>query len=130
MLQEFHRVCQCPIFMSVIEDVNCVGHCVLCSVYVPYTVVVGCYWFVQCMRVYKYCTFMFSSVLAWVVFNIYWMVFVVLNVFCKFVCLNKLVIVHMVGLKHVNVVLSFVGCDVVGQWVVMLLLLLLSLLLC
>ena len=31
-----------------------VGHCVLCSVYVPCTVV-GCNWFVQCMRVCKYC---------------------------------------------------------------------------
>ena len=38
--------------------------------------------------------------------------FVVLYVTCKFVCLNRLVIVHMSGLKYVKV-LIFVGCDVV-----------------
>jgi hypothetical protein len=35
------------------------------------------------------------------------MVFVVLTVICKFVCLKRLVIVCMVGLKYVKVVLAF-----------------------
>ena len=41
------------------------------------------------------------------------MVFVVLYVICKFVCLNRLFIVRMIGLKYVKVVLIFVCCDVV-----------------
>ena len=41
------------------------------------------------------------------------MVFVVLYVICKFVCLNRLVIVRMVGLKYVKVVLIFMEIDVV-----------------
>ena len=49
------------------------------------------------------------------------MVFVVLYVICKFVCLNRLVIVRMSGLKYVKVVLIFVGCDVVVVWFVLLL---------
>ena len=119
-------VCQCPIFMSVITDVKCVGRLwaivfyVVCTPsYVPCTVV-GCDWFVQCMRVCKYCILVFMyhcscSVLCWhgVCCSICWMVFVVLYVICKFVCLNKLVVVRMVGLKYVKV-LSFVGCDMVG----------------
>ena len=41
------------------------------------------------------------------------MVFVVLYVICRFVRLNRLVIVRMVGLKYVKVVLIFLECDVV-----------------
>ena len=41
------------------------------------------------------------------------MVFVVLYIMCRFVRLNRLVIVRMVGLKYVKVVLIFLGCDVV-----------------
>jgi hypothetical protein len=36
------------------------------------------------------------------------MVFLVLYVICKSVCLNRLVIVRMIGLKYVKVVLVFV----------------------
>ena len=41
------------------------------------------------------------------------MVFVVLYVICRFVHLNRLVIVRMVGLKYVKVVLILQECDVV-----------------
>ena len=41
------------------------------------------------------------------------MVFVVLYVICKFVRLNMLVIVRIVGLKYVKVVLIFMEIDVV-----------------
>ena len=41
----------------------------------------------------------------------------VLYVICSFVCLNRLVIVWMVGLKYVKVVLIFLKCDVVVLWV-------------
>ena len=50
------------------------------------------------------------------------MVFVVFYFICKFVCLNRLFIVRMSGLKYVKVVLIFVGCDVVVVWFVLLLL--------
>ena len=47
------------------------------------------------------------------------MVFVVLYVICRFVRLNRLVIVRMVGLKYVKVVLIFMECDVVVLWVIL-----------
>ena len=41
------------------------------------------------------------------------MVFVVLYVICRFVHLNRLAIVRIVGLKYVKGVLIFLECDVV-----------------
>jgi hypothetical protein len=41
------------------------------------------------------------------------MAFVVLYFICKFVFLNRLVIVRINGLKYVKAVLTFVGCVVV-----------------
>ena len=72
-----------------------------------------------------YIPFFSCSVLCWcgVCWNSCCMVFVVLYVICKFVCLNRLFIVRMSGLKYAKVVLIFVCCDVVVVvWFVLLLL--------
>ena len=69
----------------------------------------------QVLQVSLYMLLLSYSVLCWcgVCCSICCMVFVVLYVICKFVRLNRLVIVHMVGLKYVKVVLIFMECDVV-----------------
>ena len=69
----------------------------------------------QVLQVTLYMLLLSCSVLC--VYGVYCsnccMVFVVLYVICRFVCLNRLVIVQMVGLKYVKVVLIFLECDVV-----------------
>ena len=76
----------------------------------------------QVLQVSLYMPLLSCSVLCWcgVCCSNCCMVFVVLYVICRFVRLNRLVIVRMFGLKYVKVVLIFMECDVVVLWVVLL----------
>ena len=69
----------------------------------------------QVLQVSLYMPLLSCSVLCWcgVYCSNCCMVFVVLYVICRFVRLNRLVIVRMVGLKYVKVVLIFLECGVV-----------------
>ena len=69
----------------------------------------------QVLQVSLYMLLFSCSVLClyWVYCSNCCMVFVVLYVTCRFVRLNRLVIVRMVGLKYVRVVLIFLECGVV-----------------
>ena len=105
-------------------------HYVLCILYVLCIFVERCEWFVRCMKglqpfiqVSLYMPLLSCSVLCWCgeCCSNCSIVFVVLYVICKFVPLNRLVIVRMVGLNYVKVVLIFMECDVVVLWVDLLL---------
>ena len=75
----------------------------------------------QELQVSLYMPLLSCSVLCWcgVYCSKCYMVFVVLYVICRFVRLNRLVIVRMVGLKYVKVVLIFMEYNVVVLWVVL-----------
>ena len=114
--------------MSVIKNMDCLGRlCFMyqvCSLYCcRVRLVRPMYESLQVLQVSLYIPLLSFSVLCWygVCCSICCMVFVVLYVICKFVCLNRLVIVRMVGLKYVKVFLIFIGCDVLVVWFVLLL---------
>ena len=92
------------------------GHYVLCIVYVFCIIVVRCDWFVLCMKGCKCCRIVCICRSLHVLFCVgvgCIVVTVVLYVICRFVCLNRFVIVGMVELKYVKVFLIFQECDVV-----------------
>ena len=84
--------------------------CILCII------VVRCDWFFRCMEGCKYCRLVRICRLFHVLFCVgvgCSVVTVVLYVICRFVCLNRFVIIRMVELRYVKVVLIFQECDVV-----------------
>ena len=115
--------------MPVVKNMKCIGglwslclmYCVCSSYHCRVRLVCLMYERLQVLHVSLYMPLLSCSVLCWcgVYCSKCCMVFVVLYVICRFVHLNRLVIVCMVGLKYVKVVLIFMECDVVVLWVIL-----------